>query len=188
MFPSHDLYGIGRLIAGALDDEKLRDRLDADLGRAARRALEQVRDRLLRAAGDEHYSSVAQLRADWQKLHPRYLSPLGVPELGGPAQATASIATPTTLVSMTERALDVINHPLMQRLRNIPQLDSPTCCTRGRPTPDSSIRSGCSTPRGATSCTCCGIPASACSSSRPRSKPRYSPPSRTTSVTIRCLI
>ena len=123
MFPSHDLFALGMLLDAALTATPLRERLDADLGVAACAALTEIRDRLQLSPGEEHYRAVSQLRADWRKLDPRYLSPLGVPELALAGQARTSIAAPGGRVALTDRMLDLINHPLMQRLRNVPQLE-----------------------------------------------------------------
>lgn len=123
MFPSHDLFALGVLIGDAISHEQLRRRLVSDLGRSGVSALEQVRRRLARPPGSEHYGTVKELRSDWQKLHPRYLAPLGIAELALGAQAETSVATPSGQVGLTDRTTRVINHPLVQRLRNIPQLE-----------------------------------------------------------------
>jgi serine/threonine protein kinase len=122
MFPDHDLFSLGVLIEEVLANETFRRRLARDLGHPAVVALEQIRDRLT-ASAPAAYATVGELRSDWQKLRPGYLSPLGVPELALGAEAKTSIATPSGRVSLTERSLEVINHPMMQRLRNIPQLE-----------------------------------------------------------------
>jgi uncharacterized protein len=123
LFPFHDLYGLGILLRDALQVAPQRERLAHDLGPDGLTALERVRDRLLMDAGEERYSSVEQLRRDWSKLDPGYLAPLKIDELAVGATAATAIATPTGRVSLSHRMLAVVNHPAMQRLRHIPQLE-----------------------------------------------------------------
>jgi HD superfamily phosphohydrolase len=122
LFPFHDLYGLGVLLRDALNVERQRDQLARGLGPDGLAAMGRVRDRLL-MDGEERYSSVAQLRNDWSKLDPGYLAPLKIDELAVGATAATSIATPTGRVSLSHRMLAVLNHPAMQRLRHIPQLE-----------------------------------------------------------------
>jgi HD superfamily phosphohydrolase/tRNA A-37 threonylcarbamoyl transferase component Bud32 len=123
MFPGHDLFSLGVLIAEVVEHPQFRGQLAHDLGEPALNTLEQIRDRLLGESVAGPYPDVRALRTDWQKLQPGYLAPLGVPELALAAQAKTSIATPGGRVSLTARTLAAINHPMMQRLRNIPQLE-----------------------------------------------------------------
>jgi HD superfamily phosphohydrolase len=126
MFPGQDLYAIGRLINLAVaEDAPLLPRLRDALGRSGLEALETVVSRLQSEdrRGEDYYTSVRDLRRDWRKLDPRYLAPLNIPELAVGASAKTSIATPAGRVSLTERMVDLINHPLVQRLRLIPQLE-----------------------------------------------------------------
>lgn len=123
MFPGHDLFAVGVLIKEALDAPGMRERLVTALGRSGVEAMSVVKERLLAPLESQYYDGVRRLRSDWEKLHPRYLSPLGVAELAVGAEAATSVATPNGRVSLTERALDVVNHQSMQRLRNIPQLE-----------------------------------------------------------------
>ncbi|HWM54431.1 MAG TPA: protein kinase [Solirubrobacterales bacterium] len=124
LFPYHDLYGLGVLVDKALEIDSLKKRLGEELGETGLRALEQLVAHLLKSSAEEpHYKSVSQLREDWRKLHPRHLAPVGIPELAIGAQAKTSIATPQGRVSLTDRTLAVVNHPAMQRLRLVPQLE-----------------------------------------------------------------
>lgn len=126
MFPGQDLHAVGRLIGLALGDEApLRPKLRATLGAPGLRGMETVVSRLRSedAHGDDYYKAIAHVRRDWRKLGPSYLAPMNVPELAVGSSAVTSIATPTGRVSLTERLLDVVNHPLVQRLRHIPQLE-----------------------------------------------------------------
>lgn len=121
IFPDHDLYAIGVICETALSRPELRSELEIELGHTGLQALESIKFRLL--GEDDLYEGIAEFREDWEKLRPAYLSPVGIPELAVGAQASTSIATPSGRVSLTRRALTVINHPLMQRLRMIPQLE-----------------------------------------------------------------
>jgi uncharacterized protein len=123
LFPFHDLSGLGVLLRDALHAEPQRDQLARGLGPDGLSALERVRDRLLTDTDGERYDSVEQLRRDWSKLDPGYLAPLKINELAVGATAATSIATPTGRVSLSHRMLEVLNHPAMQRLRHIPQLE-----------------------------------------------------------------
>jgi HD superfamily phosphohydrolase len=124
LFPSHDLYGIGVLITNAVSVEQLKDRLREEIDETGLEALEELAERLTETTDSApYYRSVAQLRRDWQKLDPRHLAPVGIPELAIGAQAKTSIATPSGRVSLTSRALDLINHPAFQRMRLVPQLE-----------------------------------------------------------------
>jgi HD superfamily phosphohydrolase/tRNA A-37 threonylcarbamoyl transferase component Bud32 len=123
MFPSHDLYSLGVVISETLQDDAMRARVADDLGESGIQALEEVSRRLLLLPTEGQYDSVTSLRQDWDKVHPRYLAPLGVAELAVDAQAKTSIATPGGRVGVSNRVLNAINHPLLQRLRNVPQLE-----------------------------------------------------------------
>ncbi|HMJ03755.1 MAG TPA: hypothetical protein VK506_12490, partial [Conexibacter sp.] len=124
MFPSHDLYSVGVLLDEMLADEHpMRRRIELELGPDILAGIVAVRDRLKRPVGHEHYRSVAQLRDDWRKLMPGYLAPLDVPELAVGGSGMTSVALPGGRVTLTPRVKDTITHPLVQRLRNIPQLE-----------------------------------------------------------------
>jgi HD superfamily phosphohydrolase len=123
LFPAHDLYGLGVLLRDALNVPAQREQLEHGLGPDGLSAMERVRDRLLMKDPEEQYESAAQLRRDWGKLDPGYLAPLQIDELAVGATAATSIATPTGRVSLSHRMLAVLNHPAMQRLRHIPQLE-----------------------------------------------------------------
>lgn len=125
MFPGQDLYAVGRLIRLGLDRPNLKARLREALGPSGLAAMETVADRLQSEdpRGDDYYRSVSHVRRDWRKLGPTYLDPMNVPELAVGSSAVTSIATPAGRISLTERMLGVVDHPLFQRLRHIPQLE-----------------------------------------------------------------
>jgi HD superfamily phosphohydrolase len=123
MFPDHDLYSIGILLKDATMHTRLMRDLATELGEAGLSALEKIRDGLLEPIGRGPYRSLAHLRSDWRKLDRRYLSPLGIPELSVAANVKTSVVTPLGRIPITDRIYEVINHPLFQRLRDIPQLE-----------------------------------------------------------------
>jgi HD superfamily phosphohydrolase len=124
LFPGHDLYALGRLVELALENEGILGRLEQDLGASGLQALLSVRNRLKAPLAEpQYYQTIEQLRNDWRKLQPGYLAPLNIPELAVGSSAMTSVPIPSGRVSLTRRALSAINHPLVQRLRHIPQLE-----------------------------------------------------------------
>ncbi|MEY2453551.1 MAG: uncharacterized protein QOD92_3125 [Acidimicrobiaceae bacterium] len=123
MFPTYDLFALGKLLEGALGDADLVLRLGHDLHAQAVEAVGLIRDRLLASPDDAYYEDVSQLREDWAKLRPLYLAPVGIPELALSAQFHHSVATWRGRVVVTDRLHEVINHDVFQRLRDIPQLE-----------------------------------------------------------------
>jgi HD superfamily phosphohydrolase len=123
MFPSHDLYSVGVLLDEALGDDAVRERFALELGPDILAGIVAVRDRLKRPVDAEYYDSVERLRSDWRKLMPGYLAPLDVPELAVGGSGMTSLALPGGRMTLTPRARDALSHPLVQRLRHIPQLE-----------------------------------------------------------------
>lgn len=124
MFPNHDLYSFGVLIDSALKNVRMQDELSSALETNGRLALESIRDRLIGTPlAAPHYRSVAELRRDWKKLLPGYLSPLGIDELSLAANVKEMVTTPLGRIPVTFRADSIIQHPCFQRLRSIPQLE-----------------------------------------------------------------
>ena len=115
-FPFHDLYGVGIILKHALEVGVLQETLRRDLGSSGLRALHAIRDNLIRL----EYDSIRRLREDWQKVRPEYLSPVLIPELSLAPQTVMTV--PSGRIGLTERVTEVINHPLFQRLRHLPQL------------------------------------------------------------------
>lgn len=116
MFPHHDLYAVGRLLEDALSPITI-ERLDGYLGKSGVQALLSIKDRLLAL----EYDSVSQVRLDWSKLRPEYLAPLGVPEMS--LAASRSVTTPMGRVGLTDRMHEIIDHPLVQRMRLASRLE-----------------------------------------------------------------
>jgi len=123
MFPDHDLFAFGRILERALKNERLAQALETELSSPGFRALRAIRDRLLCPIDSPYYHSAAQVRRDIRKLRPEYLSPLGVPEMSLAANVETSIPLPLGRINLTTRMYRVVNHPLFQRLRLIPQLE-----------------------------------------------------------------
>jgi HD superfamily phosphohydrolase len=123
MFPHHDFYGLGVIIDKATEDKRIRASLQDELGSAGFKALKTIQERLTGRPSEPYYNDISRVRQDWGKLDRSYLAPLGVPELAVAANVKTSVATPLGRVSLTERIEEIVNHPLFQRLRDIPQLE-----------------------------------------------------------------
>jgi len=124
MFPSHDLYAVGLLIDSALNAEgPMGAKLQHELGPDVVAGMRAIRDRLLAPAGAEYYRRTEHLRDDWRKLDPGYMAPLDVAELATGGSGMTSFPLPSGRALLTPRAVAAISHPLMQRLRHIPQLE-----------------------------------------------------------------
>jgi len=87
-----------------------------DLGMAV---LERTADKCLA----ERYSSADEVRQDIKALLPHYVSPLGIPELSLGSDAVTSISLPDGRVSITPGLRLFVNHPCVQRLHGLNQLD-----------------------------------------------------------------
>jgi len=81
--------------------------------------LARVSERCVR----DEYESANDVKRDISVLVPGYASPLGVPELAMGTGAVTSIAFPEGRVSLTEGCRAIVNHPSVQRLHGISQLD-----------------------------------------------------------------
>lgn len=121
-FPDHDLYACGKILEKALQNKKLYQAISEEGGISCLLGLGRIRDRLL-GSTEGQYSSACELQNDFEKLSPGYLSPLGIPEMSLAANVKKNIALPGARVALTERIHEVVDNPLFQRLRNIPQLD-----------------------------------------------------------------
>ncbi|MCL0076855.1 protein kinase [Dehalococcoidia bacterium] len=123
IFPDHDLFAFGRIVERTLAHERVAHVLEAELSESGVRALYAIKDRLLSPADRPYYHTAGQVRRDISKLSPAYLSPLGVPEMSLAANVETSVPLPLGRVSLTPRMCHILNHPLFQRLRLIPQLE-----------------------------------------------------------------
>lgn len=122
-----DLYAIGSMIKRALQKQSLGSEIDVQLGKSGRVALEWVTERLTEGQSDDplekrYYKSARQLRTDLSRLLPEYTWPLGLPEMSLVVGPTA-IQLPEERVGLTPDLVKLVNHPVFQRLRNIPQLE-----------------------------------------------------------------
>jgi hypothetical protein len=124
-----DLYAVGIMMDRALKAQKgrLLKQAEVTMGKSGRVALEWVVERLTEGDSDSamdkrHYKSAGEVLMDLKCLSPGYTWPLGLQELdifGGPA----STQLPGDSVRLTPDLLRIVNHPMFQRLQNIPQLE-----------------------------------------------------------------
>lgn len=111
-FPHHDLYAISVMIGELL-------LAVMNLKPTARRGLE-----LVRALIDRPGCTADVVRSAIRKLQPGYLAPLGVRELSPVLdEGGKHLVLSERTVEVTDELLAVINHPVVQRLRHIPQLE-----------------------------------------------------------------
>ncbi|HUU27831.1 MAG TPA: protein kinase [archaeon] len=122
-FPDHDLFACGTILQGALKEKKLCEVISKEIGETGLHSFKIICNRLL-GPEEQQYKSIYDLRHDIQKLRPGYLSPFGVAEISIATNVYKSIAlTQQNRAALTKRMVQIIEHPLFQRLRNIPQLD-----------------------------------------------------------------
>ena len=81
--------------------------------------LDRVADKCLKGV----YSSAEEIRQDLAAIRPRLISPFGIAELSLRTDTKTSLALPEDSVPFTKRMIGILNHPTVQRLRNISQLD-----------------------------------------------------------------
>lgn len=120
--PYFDLHATGVLLGQALNT-CIVTKLEAELGRDVVHAIRLISERLRQDPDDDYYRTTTQVREDWGKLRSHYLAPIGIPELSLAAQLQNSIPTPRRNVTVTARLHKIVDHPLFQRLRDIPQLE-----------------------------------------------------------------
>lgn len=133
--PQHDMHSLGILIRELLgpDDDQTseaRTRLQRVIGRGGIMVLDEITADLLAAPEAElsadtgrGYHSMEHVLHDLRKLHPNYLSPVGTPELSLAAEFQFSLPTATGRGVLTPRLGRVLNHKMLQRLRDVPQLE-----------------------------------------------------------------
>jgi HD superfamily phosphohydrolase len=126
-----DLYMLGAMLRLFLDKDLPDDRARYDwqplvfealrgiLGDLGVVVLDRVADKCLQ----EKYASAAEVRQDLAAIRQGFVAPLGIPELSMGTNTRSSLATPEDSVPLTDRIRAVLNHPCVQRLRMIPQLD-----------------------------------------------------------------
>jgi len=69
------------------------------------------------------YSSAKEVQGDLAASRDKLVSPLGIAELSMGTGTNTSLALPEDSVPLTMRMTQILNHPSIQRLRNISQLD-----------------------------------------------------------------
>jgi uncharacterized protein len=82
-----------------------------------------VLDRVAEKCARRQYDDAIEAANDLRRLRSGYVSPLGVPELSLGSDAKTSVALPDTRVVLTGRLTRIANHPCLQRLRDVSQLD-----------------------------------------------------------------
>jgi HD superfamily phosphohydrolase len=124
IFPFHDIYAIGVLIAQLLAETEISEKIEAVFGLNGMRALDVMQQRIIESSpGRPYYKTVSHLYQDWEKLRSNYLAPAGVPELALAAEFKYSTATPLGRVVITPRVSALTSNKLFVRLGNIPQLE-----------------------------------------------------------------
>jgi HD superfamily phosphohydrolase len=81
--------------------------------------LSRVADKCL----EKVYLSADEVRQELSTCRDRLVSPLGIAELSLGTDTKTSLVLPDDLVPFTKRMTWILNHPSVQRLRNISQLD-----------------------------------------------------------------
>lgn len=122
-----DLYAVGVMVQRALENQPLRESLAKELTPSGLTALQWIVERLVEGTSetpmtDRHYKSAEQVRTDLRRLFPEYTWPLGLPELSL-AVVPDAIQLSDQRVGSTPSLMEVVSHPLFQRLHNIPQLE-----------------------------------------------------------------
>lgn len=126
-----DLYMFGSMLKVFLDKDLLRrkvpeawqpqvlDSLRAHVGENGIVVIERISEKCLQGL----YASADDVRQDLTAIGPHFVSPLGIPELSMGTDTKTLLALPHSSVPLTGRINAVLNHPSVQRLRQIPQLD-----------------------------------------------------------------
>ena len=125
--PDLDFYAFGAMVERLLRKKDLSEKVEEDLSASGAIALSWVIKRLTEGESDDpitkrHYKAVRQLQADLSRLLPEYTWPLSLPELSQ-VPGSISLGLPREYIGLTSELMELVNHPLFQRLRNIPQLE-----------------------------------------------------------------
>lgn len=120
IFPQYDLYGLGILLRDLFAEDSMRSRLIDGLGRSGLVGLEMLATRLMSLRDDY---DITHAREDIEKLSPQYVAPFGVVELSIASPLSRSVSTANGLTAITANLDSVLGHPLVQRLKDIPQLE-----------------------------------------------------------------
>lgn len=133
--PALDLHLVGTMLDGlffseadrSIPQDRRRD-LKSAIGEPAWRFFERFAGRLKFKAPTDTWSgpivSARDAQSELQKLNPAFAKDLGVAELGAKSRGVKSITMPRSdRVVSSGRLLRLINHPLLQRLRDYLQLN-----------------------------------------------------------------
>lgn len=98
---------------------QLREALQFAVGYTGLIVFERISDKCLEGA----YEHADAVRQDLAAILPRFVSPFGISELSIGTDTKTLLALPRDSVPLTDRVSAILNHPCVQRLRQIPQLD-----------------------------------------------------------------
>lgn len=126
-----DLYMFGAMLTLFLDEQlpASRARFDwqPDVLRSLRQLLGEHTLVVLKRVADKclayEYSSAEDVLTDLAASRDYFVSPFGIPELSLGTDTKTTLVLPEDSVPLTKRMTWVLNHPSVQRLRNILQLD-----------------------------------------------------------------
>ena len=123
-FPLQDLYSIGVILRDLLAEAAIRESVRKEFGSTATSALAEIQTRLLSLEpGHAVIPNTHTLRRVLDRATQRAAGPIGVAELAVVPGRRLSIPTNRVRVPLTDRAEELLNHPLVQRLHHVPQLD-----------------------------------------------------------------
>ncbi|HKI06035.1 MAG TPA: protein kinase [Thermoanaerobaculia bacterium] len=109
-------------LPAAKNDYEWPPRVQQALQRALGEGIVVLR-RVAKKCVDAKYKSASEVAAELASMTEGYVSPLGVPELSLGTNAKTSLSLPAESLPLTERLTAIVNHPCVQRLRSLPQLD-----------------------------------------------------------------
>jgi len=121
LFPDHDLYSFGCLLARLLAADGMQPKLASYLGEAGLDVLRAIVKRLKGPVGAQ-YRSIDEARDALRRVRPEFVAPYGVPELGFTINPRRAIPLPGGRIFMSDRMLALVDDPLFQRLRRVKQL------------------------------------------------------------------
>jgi len=126
-----DLYMFGVMLKLFLDerlpDSRIQFDWQADVLRSLYKILGDLTILVLKRIADKclgyEYSSAEEVKTDLAACRDCFVSPFGIPELSLGTDTKTSLVLPEDSVPLTKRMTWILNHPSVQRLRNISQLD-----------------------------------------------------------------
>lgn len=123
-FPRQDLYSLGVLIEHLLAAPDVEAKIRRSVGHGGLLALQTTAQRLRgQVEGHKRYQTATDVRRTVRRLSSRSLAPLGMPILSGTGSKGVSLPGLDRRWIASREVEALVNHPAMQRLRNIPQTD-----------------------------------------------------------------